>query len=160
MKVEITGASNFVNRMFEAAGTYQWAREFLKNSLEAGATQVEFGIDWEAVKKHNLYRRVISDNGSGMTGPELLKFFSTLGTGAKSIGGVHENFGVGAKIASLPWNQNGVVVISYKNGKGSLIWIVEDERSGWYTEPTPTHPVSSMGWVLYLGCCNGESVLI
>jgi hypothetical protein len=51
MKVNITGASNFVNRMFEACGPYQWAREFLKNSLEAGATKVKFGIEWQAVKK-------------------------------------------------------------------------------------------------------------
>ena len=35
MKVSITGASNFVNHMFEACGNYQWARELLKNSLEA-----------------------------------------------------------------------------------------------------------------------------
>ena len=34
MKLQITGASNFVNRMFEACGPYQWAREFLTNSIE------------------------------------------------------------------------------------------------------------------------------
>ena len=52
-----------------------------------------------------------------MTREELLSFFSTLGEGAKRIGGVHDNFGVGAKIASLPWNPEGVVVISYKDGR-------------------------------------------
>lgn len=57
------------------------------------------------------------DNGCGMTAEELLKFFSTLGEGAKKMGGVHDNFGVGAKIASLPWNPEGVVVISHKAGK-------------------------------------------
>ena len=39
-KVEITGASNWVRRMFEACGPHQWARELLKNSLEAKATRV------------------------------------------------------------------------------------------------------------------------
>jgi hypothetical protein len=43
---QITGASAFVNRMFEACGSYQWAREFLKNSLEAEDSKVEFGIEW------------------------------------------------------------------------------------------------------------------
>ena len=38
MKMQITGASNFVNRMFEACGRFQWARELLRNSLEAGAS--------------------------------------------------------------------------------------------------------------------------
>jgi hypothetical protein len=122
-KLSIVGASHFVNRMFEACGNYQWAREFLKNSLEAGATKVEFGIEWQAVEKFGVYRRTVADNAVGMTKDELLRFFSTLGEGAKRIGGVHDNFGVGAKIASLPWNPDGVVVISYKDGKGSLIRI-------------------------------------
>jgi hypothetical protein len=122
-KLAIVGASHFVNRMFEACGNYQWAREFLKNSLEAGATKVEFGIEWQAVEKFGVYRRTVSDNAIGMTKDELLLFFSTLGEGAKRIGGVHDNFGVGAKIASLPWNPGGVVVISYKDGKGSMIQI-------------------------------------
>jgi len=71
MKIGITGASNFVNRMFEACGSYQWAREFLKNSLEAQATRIEFGIEWQAVEKKGIYRRTIIDNGTGMSGEEL-----------------------------------------------------------------------------------------
>lgn len=85
MKLRITGASNFVNRMFEACGNYQWAREFLKNSLEATATKIEFGIEWQAVEKLGTYRRTVIDNGLGMDREELLKFFSTLGEGAKKL---------------------------------------------------------------------------
>jgi hypothetical protein len=132
VKISITGASNWVNRMFEACGPFQWARETLKNSREAGATRVEFGIEWQAVQKAAVYRRTIADNGSGMSRDELKDFFSTLGAGAKKIAGVHENFGVGAKIATLPWNPEGVVVISYKDGRGSMIWIVLDEDSQEY----------------------------
>ena len=132
MKLAIVGASHFVNRMFEACGNYQWAREFQKNSLEAGATRVEFGIEWQAVEKDGVYRRTISDNGSGMTREELCRFFSTLGEGARRIGGVHDNFGVGAKIASLPWNPEGVVVISYKGGRASMIRIQLDDDGAEY----------------------------
>jgi len=132
MKLRITGASNFVNRMFEACGSYQWAREFLRNSLEAGAQNIDFGIEWQAVRTDGVYRRIIADDGAGMTADELLRFFSTLGEGGKKIGGVHDNFGVGAKIAALPWNSEGVVVISYKQGVGSMIWIVLDQDSGDY----------------------------
>jgi hypothetical protein len=63
---------------------------------------------------------------------ELLRFFSTLGEGAKKIGGIHENFGVGAKIASLPWNPEGLVIISYKESRASMIWIVLEPDSGDY----------------------------
>lgn len=131
-KLAIVGASHFVNRMFEACGNYQWAREFLKNSLEAGATKVEFGIEWQTVEKAGVYRRTISDNGFGMARDELLTFFSTLGEGAKRIGGVHDNFGVGAKIASLPWNPEGVVVISYKDSRASMIVIQLDDDGAEY----------------------------
>src|SRR4029434_1729076 len=132
MKLNITGASHFVNRMFEACGPYQGPREFLKNSIEAGAKKIEFGIEWQAVEKLGAYRRTIMDDGSGMDDKELFSFFSTLGAGARKIGGIHDNFGVGAKIASLPWNPEGLVVISYKHGKASMIWIVLDEESGDY----------------------------
>src|SRR4051812_5435876 len=132
MKLAIVGASHFANRMFEACGNYQWARELLKNSVEAHATKVEFGIEWQAVEKEGVYRRVIADDGIGMARDQLLKFFSTLGEGAKKIGGVHDNFGVGAKIASLPWNPEGVVVISYHDGKASMIEIVLDPEVGEY----------------------------
>lgn len=132
MKIEITGASAFVRRMYEACGKYQWARELLKNSGEAGATRVEFGIEWQAVEKEGVYRRTVIDDGVGMDARELLHFFSTLGAGSKTIGGVHDNFGVGAKIAALPWNENGVVVVSYKDGKGSMIWIEQNPNSGDY----------------------------
>jgi hypothetical protein len=131
-KLAIVGASHFVNRMFEACGNYQWARDFLKNSDEAGATKVEFGIEWQAVEKQGVYRRMIADNGIGMAPDELFNFFSTLGEGAKRIGGVHDNFGVGAKIASLPWNPEGVVVISCKAGLASMIRIQLDVDSAEY----------------------------
>src|SRR5437660_753741 len=95
-KLSIVGASHFVNRMFEACGNYQWAREFLKNAVEASASKIEFGIEWQAVERFGIYRRAVSDNGIGMNRDELLLFFSTLGEGAKRIGGIHDNFGVGA----------------------------------------------------------------
>ena len=132
MKINIVGASTWVNRMFEACGNYQWAREFLRNALEADAKNIEFGIEWQAVASLGVYRRTIIDDGCGMSADELREFFSTLGAGAKKIGGVHDNFGVGAKIASLPWNPNGVVVISYKDGRASMIWIALDSETGDY----------------------------
>ena len=131
-KIDIVGASNFVNRMFEACGSYQWARELLKNSLEASATRVELGIEWQAVRKFGVYRRTIADDGCGMDRHELVSFFSTLGAGDKRIGGIHDNFGVGAKIASLPWNPEGVVVLSYKDSRASMIQIILNESSAEY----------------------------
>lgn len=132
MKVRIQGESTFVNRWFRSCGPYQWARELLQNSLEAGATRVNFDIEWQAVGKHAVYRRMISDNGAGMDPAELQNFFSTLGAGSKKIGGLHENFGIGGKISTLPWNPLGMVVISRKKFKDSMIKIFLDESTGDY----------------------------
>jgi hypothetical protein len=67
-----------------------------------------------------------------MNSNELFEFFRTLGKGKKKIGSVHDNFGIGAKIATLPWNELGVVVLSYQGGKGAMIWIYEDLDTGDY----------------------------
>ena len=132
MKIGIIGASTWVNRLFEGCGNYQWAREFLKNSREAKAKRVEFGIEWQGVEKLGVYRRTICDDGIGMSAQELNDFFSTFGAGSKKIGGVHDNFGVGAKIASLPWNPEGLVVVSYRDSKASMIQIVLDTDTNEY----------------------------
>lgn len=128
MKLTITGASVFTNRLYEACGPYQWARELLINALEAGASKVDFGV----VPYCGNACRAVYDDGEGMSRAELVAFFGTLGVGSKRIGDVHDNFGVGAKVATLPWNPNGVVVLSYKGGVGNLIWMVLDDATGDY----------------------------
>ena len=72
-------------------------RETYINSIEAQATKIEFGIEWQAVEEKGVYRRVVADNGRGMTPEELVGFFNVWGGGGKPIGGLHENFGIGAK---------------------------------------------------------------
>ncbi len=49
--MNITGASAWDTRTFDACGPYQWARRFLKNSLEAQANRIDFGIEWLAAQK-------------------------------------------------------------------------------------------------------------
>ena len=68
----------------------------------------------------------------GFFSTALVKFFKTFGGGGKPIGGVHENFGVGAKTSLLPWNTYGVVVISWVGGQASMIRLRKDPASGQY----------------------------
>lgn len=132
MKIRMTNESAYVHRAYASMGQFQWAREFLKNSLEAGATRVEFAIEWEAVQKLGVYRRTVVDNGCGMTRQELLDYFGKMGESGKTLGGVHDNFGLGAKLSALPWNPDGVVVISRKAGQTSMIRMRLDRSSGDY----------------------------
>lgn len=130
--MKTSGTEHFIERTYREGGTFQWVRETLMNAIEAGATRIEYGIEWQAVESRGVYRRVIADDGLGMTGTQLVEFFNTFGGGGKPIGGLHENFGVGAKTSLLPWNRHGLVVISWVDGEPSMIWVQYDEDSGEY----------------------------
>ncbi len=132
LPMQTAGTQHLIERTYRESGQYQWVRELLRNAFEAGATHVEFGIEWQAVESDQVYRRMIADNGCGMTADQLKEFFNTFGGGGKPIGGAHENFGVGSKTSLLPWNKYGMVVISWVNGDPSMIWVKHDERSGEY----------------------------
>jgi hypothetical protein len=115
--------SPFIDRAYRESSAHQWVRETVVNANEAGATLIQYAIEWQGVKNMGVYRRMIADDGCGMTEDELRRFFSTFGGGGKAIGDAHENFGVGSKTSLLPWNQAGLIVISWKDGVASMIQI-------------------------------------
>lgn len=96
----------------------QWLRETFRNSEEANASNVHFGIEWQGVESQGVYRRYVADDGIGMDESDLDTFMLTYGGGGKPIGTEHENYGIGAKVTLLPWNPAGLLVISYKGGNG------------------------------------------
>jgi hypothetical protein len=121
MKMHTNKLWPMIERDYRMGKQFQWAREVVANALEAHATRIEFGVEWQGVQAHGVYRRTIADNGDGMTPEELKEFFSTYGGGGKAIGDEHQNFGIGAKTSLMPWNKYGMVVLSWKNGAGSMI---------------------------------------
>ena len=106
----------------------QWLRETFRNADEAGAMNVHYGIEWQGVETQGVYRRYVADDGEGMNEPNLGEFMLTYGGGGKPIGTEHENFGIGAKVALLPWNPAGLLIISYKDGQGYAMLMRGDER--------------------------------
>lgn len=127
-----TGIHHQVDRVYRESGAHQWVRETYINALQADATRCEFGIEWQAVENLGIYRRIIADDGRGMVPDELKGFFNTWGGGGKPIGGVHENFGIGAKSSLLPWNQYGIVVVSWVDGDPAMIWLTAAPDDGEY----------------------------
>lgn len=111
-----------VDRAYSEALPFQYAREMVKNGLEAGATRIELGVDWTQVGASDggVYRLMYRDNGCGMSEAELEAYFNHISAGSKVLD-AHGNFGVGAKISLLPWNHTGVIVMSWQNGAGSMI---------------------------------------
>lgn len=127
-----TGIHHQVDRVYRESGAHQWVRETYINVLQAAGTRSEFGIEWQAVENYGVYRRTIGDDGCGMVPDELRGFFNTWGGGGKPIGGLHENFGIGAKSSLLPWNQYGIVVVSWVDDDPAMIWLMADPDTGEY----------------------------
>jgi hypothetical protein len=132
LPMKTAGTQHLIERTYREGGEFQWVREALVNAEEAGATRIEFGIEWQAVENHSVYRRTIADDGCGMTAEQLVEFFNTFGGGGKPIGGAHENFGVGSKTSLMPWNPYGMVVVSWVDGDASMIWVMRDPLTGEY----------------------------
>lgn len=130
--MKASGIQHHVNRVYREGGAHQWVRETFINSIEAKATKIEFGIEWQAVEEKGVFRRFMADNGIGMTPEQLVGFFNVWGGGGKPIGGLHENFGIGAKSSLLPWNRHGFVVISWVGGEAAMIWVTVDPTTGEY----------------------------
>jgi hypothetical protein len=110
----------------------QWLRELKENADEAGSRNIHFGIEWQGVENLGVFRRYVADDGKGMDDQEINQFMRTYGGGGKPIGAEHENFGIGAKVTLLPWNREGLMIISYKAGVASMIRIKHDSISNDY----------------------------
>jgi hypothetical protein len=130
--MRMTNSRAYVDRQYAETGAFQWVRETALNAIEANATRIHYGVDWNGVEASGVYRRIIADNGDGMDAAELVEFFLTLGGTSKPIGGAHENYGIGAKVSLLPWNTAGLVVASWKAGYGNVIWMRADAETKQY----------------------------
>ncbi|UJH91678.1 ATP-binding protein [Antarcticibacterium sp. 1MA-6-2] len=133
-KMSVKGVQNLIDRAYREGSEMQFVRELYKNSIEAGATQIEFGPEWQGVEKQGVYRFMVADNGKGMNASEMETFLNTFGSGGKPVGGAHENYGIGAKTSTLPWNYKGVVVLSWTENDpvGSMLWLCKNPSTGEY----------------------------
>ena len=116
-----------IDRAYQFAAPGQWVRELAINGIEAGATRIVFGVDWNHVDwclandVEPVFRLRYEDDGHGMDPDEELEhYFNKLSASSKTIG-EHGNFGVGAKISLLPWNRAGLVVMSWQLDEGGMI---------------------------------------
>jgi hypothetical protein len=124
--LQFRGVGNLIEREYRNLPAYQWARELAKNGIEHGATQIEFGPEWQGVASSNVYRLRYADNGSGMSREDLRGYMRNLGEGGKQVGGPHDNYAMGSRLSLLPWNPLGVVVLSLKDGVTSMVKLMFD----------------------------------
>lgn len=124
--LQFLGVGNLLDREYRNSPNYQWGRELARNGIEAEASTIRFGVEWEGVKATGVYRMQYADDGHGMTKNDLRNYMSTLGKGGKVVGGPHDNYALGSRMTLLPWNPNGVVVISMVNGEANMVKMMFD----------------------------------
>ena len=131
MMMGVTNIGFMLERLGADCGEQQYLRELTKNSLEAGAKLIQWDVDWLLFEASGIYKLCCIDDGRGMSGPEMVQHINNL----SSSGGVQAmdaNYGVGAKISAATRNPAGVLYQSWQNGRGSMIQLWRDPRSGEY----------------------------
>ena len=126
--VNVHGLTALIRNLGKDCTPDQYIREFVKNAIEAcqrtGQTDRQILIDFnpDIHQKSGLYKLAFTDNGDGMTLPQMENLLNSI-SASGPVANEHENYGVGAKIASLTRNHFGVHYESWKEGIGHSILI-------------------------------------
>lgn len=118
-----------VSSTIERCPKVMMIRELFKNALEAAELSRNGRIEFGSTRIGGTEKLTIWNNGSGMDDEELAIMTNL----ASSIGkekGLDKNFGMGAKVASLPSNKLGLRYRSCKNG--AVHEIILCQRDGVY----------------------------
>jgi hypothetical protein len=140
MKVDNTAF--LLEKLAADCSPLQYVRELTENAVQAiterrnrgwnGEGFVYWDVDWRLVEGRNnpVYKLQVSDNGTGMTGPEIQKYINHLAASAREQD-VTKNFGVGAKITACVKNPHGLIYKSWVDGSGVYARLFKDDEIGY-----------------------------
>jgi hypothetical protein len=117
-KLRVKDEDFLVASMIERCPKTMMLRELLKNALEAAGTAPagQRRVEFSALPVDGAPKLTIWNSGTGMTGPELYRMCDIAASIRKETG-LDQNFGMGAKVASLPSNQRGMRYRSARKGR-------------------------------------------
>lgn len=128
-----------VDKLNEDCSPLQFLRELTKNAIEAiqnsdkAVGEVRWDLDWNRniLTDGAITKLCVIDTGVGMTGEEMVTYINQLSSSIHKPSATG-NFGVGAKISAAPLNPEGLVYLSWKNGKGYMIHLFRDSEVNQY----------------------------
>lgn len=125
-----------VERLFADTAPGQFVRELTQNGLEAigRLSKARGQVIWTIERRYfqkGLAKLCCIDTGIGMTGPEMVKYINALAESSHQQSTMH-NFGVGAKIAGAPRNKEGMLYLSWKDGRGAMVNLWKNPQTGVY----------------------------
>jgi len=133
MRMDVADIGFLLERLGADCGDQQYLRELTVNSLEAGAKHVFWDVDWKLFEAsgRTIYKLCCIDDGCGMSAREMVQHINNLSSSGR-VQAMDANFGVGAKISAATRNPAGVIYQSWQHGKGSMIQLWRDPKSGEY----------------------------
>jgi hypothetical protein len=125
-----------LDRLGQDCHHLQFLRELTQNSIEAiqrtgEPGQILWDVDWNYHDLADVMKLCIVDTGDGMTGPEMEEHINELASSSAELS-FTGNFGVGAKIAAATRNHAGMVYLSWKDGRGTMIHLWRNPDDGTY----------------------------
>jgi hypothetical protein len=136
LRLDVKNVGFLLDRLGQDCDPLQFLRELTQNAIEAlqagaGKGEVTWDVDWNRLDLDNVYKLCVIDTGIGMTGPEMVEYINRLSSSAQEQS-LEGNFGVGAKIAAAPRNRHGIVYLSWKEGRGSMVHLWRDPTTNEY----------------------------
>jgi hypothetical protein len=138
-EMQVANIGFLIDRMGKDAHPLQFLRELTQNSIEAILStpdrhgEVVWDVDWTSYDLTLGERAKLAciDTGIGMTGPEMVRYINQLSISTREQ--AHDkNFGIGAKIAALTRNHEGLLYLSWKDDVGAMIHVWRDPDTGQY----------------------------
>ena len=132
----IANTAFMLDKLGSECGPMQQYRELTMNGIQAieaagGVGDVRWDVYWPLLEQTGVYKLCCIDTGVGMTGPEMLEYVNNLSSSVHEQG-ENGNFGVGAKIAAMTRNHDGLLYLSWKDGQGEMVHLWRDPDNNEY----------------------------
>lgn len=137
LAMTVANTGFMVDRLGQDCAPLQFLRELTQNAIEAvqrtpsGTGEVLWDVDWDTHALTGEYKLCVIDTGCGMAGEDMVRYINQLSSSIHTQS--HDgNFGVGAKIAAATRNHQGLLYLSWREGRGSMIHLWRDPDNGAY----------------------------
>lgn len=132
--MQVSNMAFLIERLYQDCSQLQFLRELTRNSIESiqrvkkGVGIIKWDVDEILAEASGgaQFKLCIVDTGVGMTGPDMVKYINQLSSSIHQQSATG-NFGVGAKISAAPANPEGVLYLSWVDGKGYMIHLCRDD---------------------------------
>jgi uncharacterized membrane protein YgcG len=140
--LKVDNTAFLIEKLASDCAPLQYVRELTVNAIQAiqarrqggwnGAGEVHWDVDWPLLEQRpGVFKLQISDNGTGMTGPEIERYINSLSASGR-VQGLDANYGLGAKITAGVLNPAGLVYKSWVDGVGAVAILHKDAEADVY----------------------------